>query len=134
MVRKTLRIVGWGLLVLIIGTVGYQYVAAHHPASERVAMVERGHALYGTLCHECHGDHMEGRHLPTNDLDVPPLNKRGFKVFFYAMPSGMEGFVAGLIGTGRRGMPPFGATLGEADRRALAMYIHAVNVGDVPVP
>jgi mono/diheme cytochrome c family protein len=147
--RRILRILGWGLVLLVGGTVSYEYAAAHHPAAERAALLTRGRALYGTLCHDCHGDRMEGRVLPTTGEVVPPLSKRGFRFFFYTMPSGMEGFVADRIGNARAGiegltsdltgrgqsaMPEFGHMLSREDRAALALYIHAVNVGDAAAP
>jgi mono/diheme cytochrome c family protein len=147
--RRMSRWAGGGLLVLVLGTVAYEYAAAYRPAAERSAILERGRTLYGTLCVDCHGEHMEGRILSTNDLIVPPLNKRGFRVFFYTMPAGMEGFVADriaseragvegvkadLFGAGPLAMPAFGKSLSLEDRRALAVFIHAVNVGDAAAP
>jgi len=132
--RRMLRIVGIGLLALVLGTIGYEYAAAYRPARTRAADLERGRWLYGTLCHDCHGGQMLGRTLPTTNVAVPPLNKPGFRVFFYTMPADMEGFVADLIGTGRGDMPAFGPTVSAADRRALAAFIHAVNVGEAVAP
>jgi hypothetical protein len=143
--RRILRILGWSIVLLVGGTVSYQYAAAYRPRPERNALLARGHALYGTLCRDCHGERMEGRVLPTTGEVVQPLSKRGFRVFFYLMPSGMEGFVADRIGNARAGMeglrsdltgrkqmtmPEFGASLSREDRVALAVFIHAVNVGE----
>ena len=147
--RRILRILGWSLVLLVGGTVIYQYAAAYRPQTQRNALLARGRALYGTLCQDCHGERMEGRALPTTGEVVQPLSKRGFRVFFYLMPSGMEGFVADRIGNSKAGMgglrpevngrvqttmPEFRTTLSSEDRAALAMYIHAVNVGDAQLP
>jgi mono/diheme cytochrome c family protein len=128
--RRVLRYTGASLLLLVLGAVAYEYAAAYHPPAERTAMLERGRAIYRSICQECHGGQMEGRMIAERNLVVPPLNKPGFRTFFFLMPADMEGFVTGLIGTGRGGMPSFQATLSTEDRRALALLIHAVNVGD----
>lgn len=149
MIARILRILAWSLVLLIVGTLGYQYAAAYRPESERAALLSQGRALYATLCHDCHGDRMEGRTLPSTGEVVQPLDKRGFRFFFYLMPAGMEGFVADRIGNAKAGMgslrpevngrvqtsmPEFGSTLAPRERLALAVLIHAVNVGEARLP
>lgn len=129
MLRRILRYIGAILLALVLGTVVYEHARAYHPATERAAMLSRGREIYTTICHNCHGDHMEGHAVPGTDLVAPPLNKPGFRVFFYLMPHDMEGFVAGLVDTGRGGMPSFGAMIAPQDRRCVALLIHDVNTG-----
>jgi mono/diheme cytochrome c family protein len=45
------------------------------------------------------------------------------------MPKDMEGFLAGLIGTGRGQMPAFQALLTAEQRAAVAAYLRQVNTG-----
>ncbi len=76
---------------------------------------------------------MQG-HVRGAIVDAPPLDKPGFAFWFYAMPKDMEGFIAGLVGSGRRQMPAFGQALTPADLRSLAVHIHRVNIGAVLAP
>jgi mono/diheme cytochrome c family protein len=119
--------------VLLAATVGQQYLAAHRPEPERARVLAQGREVYGRICHVCHGERMEGRALP-NGAEAPPLVKPGFAFYFWILPSAMEGFLADLIGEGRRQMPSFAAALSPAERQAVAAFIHAANTGGARLP
>jgi mono/diheme cytochrome c family protein len=134
-ITRVLRILGFvvaGILILCVGVTGYEYAAAR-PAVEEQRAAHEGRQLFATYCLPCHGPAMQG-HVPNAIQDAPPLKKPGFAIFFYTMPKDMEGFVAGLIGTGRRGMPSFQAILNPDQRASLAAFIRGANTGSEPLP
>jgi mono/diheme cytochrome c family protein len=116
------------LAVAIFGIVGYEYAAGWRRMPEEERLLDRGRKLYGTYCVPCHGANMQG-HVAGAISDAPPLQKPGFAVFFYLMPKDMEGFIAGLVGSGRSQMPGFGQALTAGDLASLAAYIRRANVG-----
>lgn len=121
------------LAVAIVGIVGYEYAAGWRRPPKEERMQDRGRELYGTYCVPCHGAKLQGQ-VPGAIVDAPPLKKPGFAFWFYAMPKDMEGFIAGLVGSGRRQMPAFGQVLTNGDLDSLAAYIHRANMGPLPAP
>lgn len=130
--RIALGLIG-ALVLLAALIVSYETVAGWRSAAEDRALVSEGRTLYGVYCVECHGAQMEGRVFESG-MAPPPLKKRGFAFWFYVMPHDMEGFVAGLVGGGRRFMPPLGEVLSAAQRRSLAALIRRANTGEMPLP
>jgi mono/diheme cytochrome c family protein len=113
------------LVVTALGLVAYEHLAAR-PAAEEQRAAEQGRTLFGQNCEPCHGANLLG-HVPNAPFDAPPLRKPGFAFYFYTMPKDMEGFIAGLIGTGRGKMPAFQTLLSPEQRAALAAYLRKVN-------
>lgn len=136
MVSRILRMLGWSLAALAIlacGVVGYEYAVGWRSQQEQERLVARGRALFDTYCARCHGEAMQG-HVANAPADAPPLRKPGFAFWYAVMPKDMEGFIAGLIGTGRGRMPPFSSVLTEGDRTGLAAYIHRRNLESAAAP
>jgi mono/diheme cytochrome c family protein len=126
-IAKGLAWTAAGLLVLAGGVVAYEYGAAKPAAEERRA-AQQGRSLFAANCVPCHGADLLG-HVPKAPFDAPPLRKPGFAFYFYTMPKDMEGFLAGLIGTGRGQMPAFQGLLTAEQRAAVAAYLRQVNTG-----
>jgi mono/diheme cytochrome c family protein len=120
------------LLVFVAGLVAYEHAAAKPEAEERLA-ADEGRMLFIANCIPCHGANLQG-HVPNAPFDAPPLRKPGFAFYFYTMPKDMEGFIAGLIGTGRGQMPPFQKVLKPDQRAALAAFLRRVNTEQDAAP
>ena len=129
-IAKALALAAAGLLVLAGGVVAYEHAAARPEAEERRA-ADEGRAVFLANCVPCHGANLLG-HVPHAPFDAPPLRKPGFAFYFYTMPKDMEGFLAGLIGSGRGQMPAFQSVLSAEQRAALAAYLRRVNTGGGP--
>ena len=116
------------LLTLAAMLVGWQQVRHRRQpaAAQRLAGV--GSRAYGARCAACHGEHLEGRHL-AQGLDVPPLDKPGFRLFFALLPDAMESWVRDQIQQGNAVMPAFGREVDSDTLDALAYYVRAVNTG-----
>jgi cytochrome c oxidase cbb3-type subunit 3 len=113
------------MLVLIAGN-AYAQIGQNFPAHLRPegdpAIVERGKALYGTLCRACHGADLRGGDVGGPNLlrsEVVLNDKAGELI----APLILEGRVPAGGGTA---MPPQ-PQLTEADRKAVAEYIHSVS-------
>lgn len=132
-VARVLKWMATALLVLVLGTVGYEYAAGWRSSAADRRLVEEGRVLYASHCAVCHGQDMRGNYF-SEDFAPPPLYKRGFAFWFTVMPKDMEGFVARLIGTGRRQMPAFDQELTPEQRLSLAVLIHRVNSGAARLP
>ncbi|HUJ76863.1 MAG TPA: cytochrome c [bacterium] len=132
-VARVLKWMGIALLVLILGTVGYEYAAGWRSAALDQRLVAEGTALYASHCAVCHGQEMQGQPFSA-DFAPPPLHKKGWAFWFYVMPKDTEGFMAKLIGSGRRQMPAFDQLLTPEQRLSLAVLIHRVNAGAVHLP
>lgn len=125
------RRVGWIVLLVVAAlalTVGWQFAAAHREPERAQELLVKGSKLYGTYCEKCHRPHLEGGPI-VGGWVAPPLVKPGFAVFFYTLPSGMEGFVADEIRLGNGPMPPFREVLTQAEIEALAFFVHRMNQG-----
>jgi mono/diheme cytochrome c family protein len=120
-------------LALLLAIVAWQWVAGWRSQARWQEAETDGRALFALYCAPCHGGHMQGRPL-IGQVGAPPLNKRGFRVFFGLLPDAMEGWVADQIAQGNPIMPAFGKTLTPAQRREVALYIRLVNMGDAPPP
>jgi cytochrome c oxidase cbb3-type subunit 3 len=113
------------LLALTAGS-AYAQIGQNFPAHMRPegdpAVVERGKALYGTLCRACHGADLRG-----GDVGGPNLLRSELVLNDQAgeliAPVILEGRVP--VGGGTA-MPPQ-PQLAEADRKAIAEYIHSVS-------
>ena len=128
-----LRRVGALLGALLALTVAWQHWAARRPADLEGRMAARGAALYGDYCGVCHGAALEGG-VPFGGVISPPLLKWGFRIFFWTMPAGMEGFVRDQVAKGEGKMPPFETLLSPEEVEALALYIRLANTGGLPAP
>lgn len=123
-------VLGAALAICITGVVGYENVAALRSAEASASLLARGKDVFARNCALCHGENLAG-HAKGAPLDAPPLDKPGFAFFFYTMPKDMEGFIAGLAGSGRGNMPPFQGVLSHEDLASAAYYIGRVNLGRV---
>lgn len=117
--------IGWLLLLLAAGSAQAQ-IGPNFPAHMRPegdpAVIERGKALYGTLCRACHGADLRGGdiggpNLLRNELVLSDQNGE------LISPVIREGRVPAGGGTA---MPPQ-PQLTDADTRAIAEYIHSVS-------
>jgi len=115
-----------GALAALATLIGSQHMLASQPAALRAEALGRAEALYAKNCQVCHGARMEG--APYGGANAPPpLVKPGFQVFFWLLPSAMEGWVGEQIANGGNGMPPFTSLISGPDRAALAELIHVRN-------
>ncbi len=115
---------GW-LVVLVAGN-AYAQIGQNFPAHLRPegdpAVIERGKALYGTLCRACHGADLRGGDVGGPNLlrsEVVLNDKAGELI----APVIREGRVPAAGGTA---MPPQ-PQLSEGDNKAIAEYIHSVS-------
>jgi cytochrome c oxidase cbb3-type subunit 3 len=118
------KYIGW-LVLLAAGTalaqIGPNFPAHMRPEGDP-AVVERGKALYGTLCRACHGTDLRGGDIGGPNLlrsEVVLNDKAGELI----VPVLREGRVPAGGGTA---MPPQ-PQLAEADSKAIAEYIHSVS-------
>ena len=65
----------------------------------------------------------------------PPLSKWSFRILFWILPAGKEGFLKDQVAKGEGRMPPYESLLSPEEREALALYIHLLPIpGDCPLP
>jgi len=127
--RRWLAVLGAMILVLFV----WQQVAGRRTEAQQREAVAFGQPTFRFYCAPCHGFHMQGRPF-IGKVGAPPLNKRGYRIFFRLMPDAMEGWVADQIAEGNAIMPAFRGTLNARQRREVALYIRLVNMGGAPVP
>lgn len=132
--RGRLRWAGLALLAAVplglAAVVLWQHAIPGRPPAERARLVALARRTYGRRCAPCHGPHMEGRTL-SGGVEVPPLAKPGFRIFFRLLPAAMEDWVQEQIAEGNAVMPHFGDLLDADSLDALAYYLRLVNTGEL---
>ena len=102
-------------------------------------MAARGAALYRDFYRACYevprqqGAGLE-RGVLFGGVISPPLSKWGFRIFFWTLPAGMEGFLRDPVAKGEGKLPTCESLLSPEEVEALALYIRLANTGGLPVP
>ncbi|MEI5682036.1 MULTISPECIES: cytochrome-c oxidase, cbb3-type subunit III [unclassified Mesorhizobium] len=97
------------------------FVASLSGTGEAAALVEPGRKVFAENCAACHGDSAKGN----PELGAPDLTDA---IWLYGSS---QSAIAAQVGSPKHGvMPAWGARLGDAKVKELAVYIHSLGGGE----
>ena len=70
--------------------------------------------------------------VPFGGVISPPLSKWSFRILFWILPAGKEGFLKDQVAKGEGGMPPYESLLSPEEGEGLALYLRLANTGGLP--
>jgi cytochrome c oxidase cbb3-type subunit 2/cytochrome c oxidase cbb3-type subunit I/II len=96
------------------------HLPAAAPATQEVASLEVGKALFAAACGSCHGGTGAGNGPVAGTLTPPPTN------FHLKQPTEERAWEVLENGVPGTAMPPWKSQLGESERHALVAYVRSL--------